>query len=83
MVVRKYGCLHSAIATSGLALRNRFQPPAAGLHALAVDAWGALVAAGAFLARVVDVDDIEGVNMTGYVSVGEEKRVSKTLAFDL
>lgn len=65
--------LHSTVATrSGLALRNRLQSPTTGLHALAVNARCALVAAGALLAGIVDVDDVEGVDVAGDVSVGRQ-----------
>lgn len=67
--------------TGGLALRDGLQPPAARLHALAVDPRGALVpAGGAVLAGVVDVDDVEGVDVAGDIPMkkkGEEMISSK------
>lgn len=68
-------CLQSTVASTGgrLALGHRLQSPATGLHALAVDARGALVAARALLAGIVDVDDVEGVDVTGDVSVRKSK----------
>lgn len=48
--------LQSAVATRlALGRTNRLQSPTTSLHALAVNARGALVAAISFLARMVDV----------------------------
>lgn len=63
--------LQSAVTlSSGLAWwGSRLQSPTTRLHTLAVDARGTFVASRALLARVVDVDYVEGVDMTGDVSV--------------
>lgn len=65
------GHLQSAITlSSGLARwGSRLQSPTTRLHALAVDARGTFVASRALLAGVVDVDYVEGVEMTRYIPV--------------
>lgn len=50
--------------------RRRGIALAAGLHALRVNARGASVGGSTFLPAVVDVEDVEGVDVAGDISVG-------------
>lgn len=59
--------LHGAILALGRTLSRR-QLVTARLHALAVDARGALVGATLLLTAVVDVNDVKGVNVAWDVS---------------
>lgn len=59
--------LHGAILALGGTLSRR-QLVTARLHALAVDARGALVGATLLLTAVVGVNDVKGVNVAGDVS---------------
>lgn len=68
--------LHGAILALGRTLSRR-QLVTTRLHALAVDARGALVRATLLLTAVVDVNDVKGVNVAWDVSEEGEGDVDK------